>query len=87
MFSINKENDKPIIKDGKIIPRINVPPLADVAKEIKPLSLHLLNLDQLRFTIPTCSPRCTEAAPFPKDHWLQLSGEQMLAGFLKEQTI
>ena len=28
-------------------------------------------------------PNAPGAAPFPKDHWLQLSGEQMLAGFFK----
>ena len=84
MFSINKENDKPIIKDGKIVPRINVPPLAEVAKEIKPLGPALIKLRSIAvYHTEPVHPAAPGAAPFPKDHWLQLSGEQMLAGFFK----
>ena len=84
MFSINKENDKPILKDGKIVPRINVPSLSTVAKEIKPLGPTLVKLTStaVYHTTPV-HPNAPGAAPFPKDHWLQLSGEQMLAGFFE----
>ena len=80
MFSINKENDKPILKDGKIVPRINVPSLVTVAKEIKPLGPTLVKLTStgVYHTTPV-HPNTPGAAPFPKVHWLQLSGEQMLA--------
>jgi len=30
-------------------------------------------------------PEAPGAASFPQDHWLQLSGEQMLAGFFKSE--
>ena len=84
MFSINKENDKPILKDGKIVPRINVLSLATVAKEIKPLGPTLVKLtSRAVYHTKPVHPNAPGAAPFPKDHRLQLSGEQMLAGFLK----
>ena len=84
MFSINKEGDKPVLKDGKIVPRVNVPPLAEVAREIKPLGPVLIKLRSTAvYHTKPVHPEAPGAASFPEDHWLQLSGEQMLAGFFK----
>jgi hypothetical protein len=84
MFSINKEGDKPVLKDGKIVPRVNVPTLAQVAREIKPLGPVLINLRSTAvYHTKPVHPEAPGAAAFPQDHWLQLSGEQMLAGFFK----
>ena len=84
MFSINKEGDKPVLKDGKIVPRVNVPTLAQVAREIKPLGPTLIKLRSTAvYHTKPVHPEAPGAASFPQDHWLQLSGEQMLAGFFK----
>ena len=84
MFSYNREGDKPVLKDGKIVPRVNVPTLAEVAREIKPLGPELINLRSTAvYHTKPVHPEAPGAASFPEDHWLQLSGEQMLAGFFK----
>ena len=86
MFSYNREGDKPILKDGKIVPRVNVPTLAEVAREIKPLGSILINLRSTAvYHTKPVHPEAPGAASFPQDHWLQLSGEQMLAGFFKSE--
>ena len=84
MFSYNREGDKPVLKDGKIVPRVNVPTLAQVAREIKPLGPVLINLRSTAvYHTKPVHPEAPGAASFPEDHWLQLSGEHMLAGFFK----
>jgi hypothetical protein len=85
MFSINSEDGKPILKDGKIVPRVNVPPLAVVAKEIEPLGPVLVNLraTAVYHTKPV-HPEAPGAASFPEDSWVQLEGEQLLVSLFKD---
>lgn len=85
MFSYEKEGEKPVLKDGKIVPRVNVPPLAEVAKEIQPLGEELIKLRSLAvYHTKPFHPEAPGAAEFPKDHWVQASGEQIIIGMFKD---
>lgn len=85
MFSYEKEGEKPVLKDGKIVPRVNLPPLAEVAKEIQPFGEHMIKLRSTAvYHTKPFHPEAPGAAEFPKDHWVQPSGEQIIVGMFKD---
>jgi len=85
MFSINTKDGKPILKDGKIVPRVNLPALATVAKEIKPLGPVLIKLRSTAvYHTKPVHPQAPGAAAFPADCPVQLSGEHVLVGLFKD---
>jgi len=86
MFSINTRDGKPILNDGKIVPRFNLPALAEVAKEIKPLGPVLIKLRStgVYHTKPV-HPEAPGAAAVPKECWVQPSGEQLLVGLFEDE--
>ncbi len=84
-FSYEKDGEEPVLVDGRIVPRVNVPPLAEVAREIEPLGRVLIGLRSTGvYHTPPVHPQAPGAAPIPGDLWVQASGEQILLGLFKD---
>lgn len=85
MFGFRAKDGKPILKDGRIVPRFNLPALVEVAKEIKSLGPVLIKLRSTAvYHTKPVHPEAPGAAPVPKDCWVQPSGEQVLVGMFKD---
>tara|TARA_B100000945_G_scaffold120085_1_gene95483 strand:+ start:22 stop:549 length:528 start_codon:yes stop_codon:yes gene_type:complete len=81
MFSYEKKDNKPVLVNGKIVPRVNVPPLAEVARDIQPLGPTLANLHSTGvYHTKPFHPEAPGAAEFPADYWIQGSGEHLVLG-------
>ena len=86
MFSYEKKDDKPVLVDGKIVPRVNVPPLAEVARDIQPLGPTLAGLRSTGvYHTKPFHPEAPGAAEFPKDHWIQASDEHLVVGMFENK--
>jgi len=84
MFSYEKKDDKPVLVDGKIVPRVNVPPLAEVARDIQPLGPTLATLQSTGvYHTKPFHPEAPGAAEFPQDHWIQCPDEHLVLGMFK----
>ncbi|MBG70196.1 MAG: hypothetical protein CMN06_11695 [Roseibacillus sp.] len=84
MFSYEKKDDKPVLVDGKIVPRVNVPPLAEVARDIQPLGPTLATLQSTGvYHTKPFHPEAPGAAEFPEDHWIQCPDEHLVLGMFK----
>jgi len=85
MFSYEKKDDKPVLVDGKIVPRVNVPPLAEVARDIQPLGPTLATLQSTGvYHTKPFHPEAPGAAEFPQDHWIQCPDEHLVLGMFKD---
>ena len=85
MFSYEKKNNKPVLVDGKIVPRVNVPPLAEVARDIQPLGPTLAGLRSTGvYHTKPFHPEAPGAAEFPKDHWVQATGDHLVLGTFED---
>ncbi|MBJ06443.1 MAG: hypothetical protein CMO40_04895 [Verrucomicrobiaceae bacterium] len=81
MFSYEKKGDQDVLVDGKIIPRVNLPPLAEVAKDVQPLGPTLVGLRSTGvYHTKPFHPQAPGAADFPEDHWIQASGDHLVLG-------
>jgi len=86
MFSYEKKDDKPVLVDGKIVPRVNVPPLAEVARDIQPLGPTLAKLQSTGvYHTKPFHPEAPGAAEFPEDHWIQCSDEHLILGMFQNK--
>ena len=86
MFSYEKKDDKPVLVDGKIVPRVNVPPLAEVARDIHPLGPTLAKLQSTGvYHTKPFHPEAPGAAEFPEDHWIQCSDEHLVLGMFQNK--
>ena len=87
MFSYEKKDDQPVLVDGKIVPRVNLPPLAEVAKEIQALGPTLIKLKSTGvYHTKPFHPEAPGAAEFPKDHWIQASGDHFVLGTFADES-
>lgn len=85
-FSYEKEGELPVLKDGKIVPRVNVPPLAEVAREIAPLGPALAGLRSTGvYHTKPFHPEAPGAASIPEDSWVQASGEHLILGLFEDE--
>ena len=85
MFSYEKKDDRDVLVDGKIVPRVNLPPLAQVVKDIQPLGPTLVGLKSTGvYHTKPFHPEAPGAAEFPKDHWIQASGEYLVLGTFED---
>ena len=86
MFSYEKKDNKPVLVDGKIVPRVNVPPLAEVARDIQPLGPTLAGLQSTGvYHTKPFHPEAPGAAEFPKDHWVQATGDHLVLGTFEDE--
>jgi len=64
---------------------VNIPAVAEVAKEIRPLGSVLIKLRSLgAYHTPPVHPQAPGAAAVPEDFWAQLSGEQLMVGVFED---
>jgi len=86
MFSINAKDGKPILKDGRIVPQVNNPALAQVAKEIQPLGAVLVELRSTAvYHTKPVHPEAPGAASVPETCWVQPAGEHLLIGLFEDE--
>jgi hypothetical protein len=75
-----------VLVDGKIVPRVNVPPLAEVARDIQPLGPTLAKLQSTGvYHTKPFHPEAPGAAEFPEDHWIQCSDEHLVLGMFQNK--
>ncbi len=85
LFSYEKKDNQDVLVDGKIVPRVNLPPLAEVVKDIQPLGPTLTGLRSTGvYHTKPFHPEAPGAAEFPEDHWIQAAGDHLVLGTFED---
>ena len=82
-FGYKKDENGPVLEDGRLVPHVNVPALAEVATELNPLGPVLIELRSTAvYHTDPLQPGCGKA---PENHWVQLAGEHLMMGLFEDE--